>query len=1658
MKNKNVGQSRYLAGTKYQFSVLIILVILLSCSPKAWSAATGSQAKQWVAAGDMISARRGHSTTPLLSGKILATGGDDLSSVPQSSAEIYDIQTDTWSAIGNMVDARSYHTATPLPDGKVVIIGGVGKDNHQPLNSVEIYDSTNNTWSFASRMAEAHIRHSATLLANGKILVVGLSAGNNQISAELYDSKNNNWVPAGGLITPRSNHTATLLKNGKVLVVGGNGPNNEFITSSEIYDNDSDKWSVGGEIVAGRVSHTSTMLNNGDVLVVGGLNSDNIELSAVELYSSASGSGTWRVVGGVTTARCDHTATRLLNGNVVVTGGTKDGKSVSFSEVYDSSVELWKQIDPMITERNGHSSVLLLNGKILVTGGVNNGVALFESEQCNLSLGMIKPMAVPDIPTGVSATAGDAQVSVSFGPPISDGGKPILSYEVVSNPVTATVTGTSSPILVTGLTNGNGYVFTVVAINADGKSLTSVPSNIVVPRTIPSSPIIGTATAYNGRVDISFSVPTTNGGATIDYYTATSTPGGNIISGSTSPLSFLGLTPGTSYTFVVTATNIAGTSPPSAVSNAAVPYMLPGAVQNIVATASNGQATITFNAPSSDGYLPLTQYKAVSSPGGIVAIVAAPASSITMSSLTNGQAYSFTLYAYNSMGPGPGTTSNVVTPGALPGSPSITSVTGGDGQVTIVFSPPASDGGNAIIKYTATSSPGNFVAEGAHSPLTVNGLTNGVNYTFTVKATNAVGAGLPSASSALVFPHSVPGPPVIGTAVAGNSQAVVNFSVPINNGGSPVTGYIVSTSPATSISVGNSSPITVTGLNNGIAYTFKVAATSIYGQGQFSGASNSVVPSTLPGAPGITSISIGSGKTSIYFSSTVDNGYPITDYTVMIRDLSGTLQKTQNGATSPIIVQGLTLGAAYTATISAINASGTGPASPSVNFTYITEPNAPSVVTAKMLGNSVEISFIPPSGNGGSAITGYKVISNPGVISLNGRSTPIILSTGFKIGTSYTFTVVAMNSAGQSVPSSATLPLVYTTPPDAPTAIVATMLSGGTVSVAFKAPVNNGGATITNYHVTTTTSSITGSGGASPIQVSNLMPNSVYKFLVTAENANGIGKAGVSNSVTGYTTPGVPTKVLATIAGTNAIIRITPPLSNGGIAITSYIVSSNTGNFVVSGARSPITVSGLIPGTSYSFTAVAKNLAGNGLSSAASNTVVAYGIPGAPRNVTATAGGKSATITFVQPIDDGKSPIIRYKITSHPGNISKLVAASPAQVTGFIVGQAYTFSVQAYNAAGYGPATDTTTAVTPYLPPPAPTSIVATPTDKKVTISFVPPAAYTYATVTGYVVTTYPGGVQTSGTSSPITVNNLTNGLAYNFTVRTVCSLGPGIDSALTVKVVPAAPPGAPTAVIVTSGPASASVSFKPPTETGGMPVTGYVATAELDGVVVGTILKGASPLTFKGLTNGLTYNISVSAVSKAGVGTPSEPISVLPCTVPSVVPKVTATAGYKTATISFDTPADTGGSPISGYRVVSNKSNFTAKIDSSPVTIADLPAGVPMSFYVYAINSAGESKQSLASAVVTPYAEPGTPTIGVATAGKNQAIVRFSSPASNGGKPITSYTVTSYPGGGVGTGITGPITVTGLTAGVNYTFTVVATNEIGSSTSSLASNSVTPF
>ncbi len=267
-----------------------------------------------------------------------------------------------------------------------------------------------------------------------------------------------------------------------------------------------------------------------------------------------------------------------------------------------------------------------------------------------------------------------------------------------------------------------------------------------------------------------------------------------------------------------------------------------------------------------------------------------------------------------------------------------------------------------------------------------------------------------------------PDAPTIGTATSGgtDANASVTFTPPVRTGGSPITGYTVTSSPGGYTGTGTTSPIVVNNLLNNTAYTFSVTATNAIGTGSASAASNQITTpaTTVPQSPTINTVTPGHSRITIDFTPRNNGGSGVTVY----HATANPGNHTGNSASSPVTVTGLTDGVTYTVTVDATNANGTSVQSdPGTAIPAVTVPDAPTIGTAFAGNTQASIPFTAPSNNGGSVITSYTATSTPGsftgILSQAGSGTIVV--TGLTNGTSYTFTVHATSAIGNSAESSA---------------------------------------------------------------------------------------------------------------------------------------------------------------------------------------------------------------------------------------------------------------------------------------------------------------------------------------------------------------------------------------------------------------------------------------------------------------------------------------------------------------------------------------------------------------------------------------------------------------------------------------------------------------
>ena len=274
--------------------------------------------------------------------------------------------------------------------------------------------------------------------------------------------------------------------------------------------------------------------------------------------------------------------------------------------------------------------------------------------------------------------------------------------------------------------------------------------------------------------------------------------------------------------------------------------------------------------------------------------------------------------------------------------------------------------------------------------------------------------------------------------------------------------------------------------------------------------------------------------------------------------------------------------------------------------------------------------------------------------------------------------------------------------------------------------------------------------------------------------------------------------------------------------------------------------------------------------------------------------------------------------------------------------------------------------------------------------------------------------------------------------------------------------PGPPTGLAATAGNGRVTVSWNPPASNGGAAIIGYdvyMGTSSHAGSaspVNGTLITGTS-YTVSGLANGITYYFTADAVNGGNLHSArSAEVSatpVAPVTTPGAPRGLTATAGDAQVTLSWHAPGSNGGAAITGYRVYQGTSKTpVASVTGTGTTVKNLTNGTAYSFKVTAVNKAGEGPAS-STASATPTAKvtkPGLPNGLTASPGNGKVTLSWKAPGSGGGTGISGYEIYrgTSPGGESGTPVNASLvagtsfTVTGLTNGTTYYFTVAAVNQ----------------
>ena len=484
------------------------------------------------------------------------------------------------------------------------------------------------------------------------------------------------------------------------------------------------------------------------------------------------------------------------------------------------------------------------------------------------------PRSVPGQPTDLVATGRDRSVSLTWSAPLDDGGSALRSHTAtlydhptggiaIASCTTSADDGDLTSCEVTGLSNGRTLYVAVAATNGAGSGPASGPRVAVTPLAVPTVTIASASVGANSMV---VDLDVDDGGSPIsDFEYSLDGDTWTTAATSTEPLTISGLVTGRTYSVRVRATNAVGVGAASPATDV-TPRTTPGAPSGVIAQSGDRSVALSWQSPSDDGGDSVSDHvvqyaTSVSGPFTTFADGESPATSATVTGLTNGTEYFFRVSAVN--GAGAGLTSPVVaaTPLAAPGSPTITSLTPGNRYLQVAFTPNASNGGSVVTRYEYALDGGEWRAlPTLTSPQNISGLDNGHRYSITLRAVNAVGGGAAS-TAVTATPYGVPGA-VQGFLASPTSNSVTLSWDAANANGSPITAYnLIRWSARTEGSIlesyqTTSTSYTVPTLATGTHY-FTVEATNAAGTGQRSTPrTTAMVGSTVPSAPSISAASV----------------------------------------------------------------------------------------------------------------------------------------------------------------------------------------------------------------------------------------------------------------------------------------------------------------------------------------------------------------------------------------------------------------------------------------------------------------------------------------------------------------------------------------------------------------------------------------------------------------------------------------------------------------------------------------------------------------------------------------------------------------------------------------------------------------------------------
>ncbi len=1070
----------------------------------------------------------------------------------------------------------------------------------------------------------------------------------------------------------------------------------------------------------------------------------------------------------------------------------------------------------------------------------------------------------PPAPTGLTATAGDALVSLSW---TSSNGA--TSYDVyrstasgAESKVVATPTGTT--YINTGLINGVVYYYTVAAVNEGGTSSQSNEAS-AEPIGPPSAPTGLTAVETEGQIVLNWTAPPI--ATSYNVMRSTVQHAETLYESGITATTYTdtGVTSGTPYYYRVVAVNSYG---PGGWSNEAWPRV-PKGPTGVTATGGVQQVTLTWNssvnATTYNIYRETTSFNSDPTP----TTTGLTGSPYVDTGLAAGTTYYYRIASVDYTGTS--IESWQVTALTVAAVPTGVVATPTNARVEITFSP--AQGAYSYDIYRSTTSGGEgttpYVTEVGQAGYTDTAVTNGTTYYYTVAGVNPTGTSAQSAevSGTPMFPPPVP---TGMTATASSGQIAIAWSATPT-----ATSYSLYRSTVQHDETDYVDGITGTSYNDtavtdGVIYYYRLVAVNVGGETW----SAEFWPQAPPTPTGVTATAGLEQVTLAWTPSTGASTYNIYRETTSF-DLDPT--PTVTGVTgSPYIDTGLADGTTYYYRIAAVDFTGTSIESWQV--TALTIPAVPTGVTATPGNARVAITFSSAQGaytydlyrsttSGGEGTTPYQT----------GVGEAGYTDTAVTNGDTYYYTVASVNPTGTSA-QSAEVTAEPTSAPPTPTGLTAT---GGTGQVALSWTAT---PTATSYDLYRSTASALETDYVDGITGTSYTDTAVsgattYYYRLVAVNAGG---ETWSSEVSATTTAAAPTALAVTGENSRTILTWTVPAGATAYNVYRGSATGDEGTTpLAAGLSVPLYIDTSVSnGSAYYYDVAAVYAGGTSTASSEASVTLPTPAPSTPADLSATAGDTTVALAW-----SGSSSATSYNVycgTASGGELSTAVATGVSTlgytVTGLTDGTATYCTVAAVTPDFTTAASNEAAATAQSAATGAPTELTAVGEDGQAALVWVPVSGATaYNVYRGTAPGAETGTALATGVSAnQYTDSGLTDGTPYFYTVTAVVGgteSSPSNEASATPE--PAAPL-APADLTASAGDEFISLSWSASTGADTYNLyCGFASGGEGDaGIATGLTTTSYTDI---GLPGGVTLYYTVAAVNGGGASPASNEASGTP-------------------------------------------------------------------------------------------------------------------------------------------------------------------------------------